>query len=100
VNYFAWTLTTLLMLTGFAGTVLPLLPGTLLIFAVARLHKLLLPASLSWTAVVVLAVMWLLSLAVDVLCTVATTRWFGGSKWGMAGAGAARSSGCSFRCRH
>ncbi len=87
MHFLIWTLTATLMLTGLAGTLLPLLPGTLLILVAAILHKLLLPAALSWTIVGLLAALWLVSVALDVLGTVATTRWFGGSKWGMAGAG-------------
>ncbi|HUL55333.1 MAG TPA: DUF456 domain-containing protein [Opitutaceae bacterium] len=83
----AWCLTTLLLLAGLIGTVVPLLPGTTLILAATVLHKLMLPATISWGAVGGIAALWLLSLLVDFACVLVGTRLGGGTKWGMAGAG-------------
>lgn len=83
-----WILTVGLMLVGLVGVVLPLVPGTLLILLGAVAHKLLLPGSLSWTVIGFLAGFWLLSMVADFGGVLIGTRWFGGSKWGMAGAGA------------
>ena len=82
-----WCLTTLLLLTGLAGTLLPLVPGTTLVFGAVVLHKLLLPATLSWAAVGWIGGLWLLSLVIDLAGVMIGTRLGGGSKWGMAGAG-------------
>jgi hypothetical protein len=82
-----WCLTGGLMLTGLVGTVVPLLPGTTLILLAAALHKLLLPASLSWAMVGLIGAIWLVSLLTDIAGVALGTRWFGGGKWGMAGAG-------------
>jgi uncharacterized protein len=82
-----WSLTLVLMLIGLVGTFVPLLPGTTLILAAALIHKLVLPASISWVAFVWIAVFWLVSIAADIGCTLLGTRLFGGTKWGMAGAG-------------
>jgi uncharacterized protein YqgC (DUF456 family) len=81
-----WSLSLLLMMIGLAGVVVPLLPGTTLILAGAVLHKLLLPDSLSWVAIAFIALFWVLSILADVGGVILGTRWFGGSKWGMAGA--------------
>jgi uncharacterized protein YqgC (DUF456 family) len=81
-----WCLTGTLMFVGLTGVVLPLLPGTTLIFAAALLHKLILPASLSWVVVGLVGAFWLASVVSDFACVLLGTRVFGGSKWGMAGA--------------
>ncbi len=89
----AWSLTVALLLVGLAGTVLPLVPGTTLIFAAVVLHRLLLPATISWGAVAVVGAFWLVSLAVDFAGVIIGTRLGGGSKWGMAGAGGGAAIG-------
>ncbi|HYP17443.1 MAG TPA: DUF456 domain-containing protein [Opitutus sp.] len=81
-----WCLTGFLMLVGFAGVIVPLLPGTTLILIAAIIHKLALPADLSWLAVGFVALFWLLSVIADFAGVLLGTRMFGGSKWGMAGA--------------
>ena len=82
-----WCLTALLLAAGLVGVLLPLLPGTTLIFAGVVLHKLLLPASISWATVGWIALLWLLSLAIDITGVLLGTRLGGGSKWAMMGAG-------------
>lgn len=81
-----WCLTLALMFTGLVGVIVPLLPGTTLILAGALLHKILLPADLSWLTIGFIAVFWLFSIVADFGGVILGTRWFGGSKWGMAGA--------------
>lgn len=81
-----WALTLTLMLIGVIGVILPLLPGTTLILAAAIVHKLILPADLSWMAIGFIALFWLISILADLGGVILGTRWFGGSKWGMAGA--------------
>ncbi len=76
----------MLLLAGFVGSVVPLLPGTTLMLVAVLLQKWLLPDVISWTAVSWIAAFWLLSVVADFACTVLGTRLFGGSKWGMAGA--------------
>lgn len=80
----AWCLTAALLLVGLVGT---LLPGTTLILAAAVLHKLMLPATISWGVVGWITCLGILSLLVDFACVLLGTRLGGGSKWGMAGAG-------------
>ena len=81
-----WTLTLTLMLIGLAGVVIPLLPGTTLILVAAILHKLILPADLSWLAIGLITLFWVFSIIADFGGVILGTHWFGGSKWGMAGA--------------
>ncbi len=82
-----WSLTVLFFGAGLIGVLLPLVPGTTLIFAGVVIHKLLAPASLSWATVGWLAVFWALSLLFDFAGVLIGTRLAGGSKWGMTGAG-------------
>ena len=81
-----WTVTLILMLIGVAGVIVPLIPGTTLIMFAAVLHKVLLPADLSWVAIAFIGLFWVLSIIADVGGVILGTKWFGGSKWGMAGA--------------
>lgn len=81
-----WVLTIALMIAGLAGVIVPLLPGTTLILAATIIHKLILPAEISWLAVGFVALFWAVSIAADFGGVVLGTRMFGGSKWGMAGA--------------
>jgi uncharacterized protein YqgC (DUF456 family) len=91
-----WCLTVLLMLTGLVGVVLPLLPGTTLILVAVVIHKLVIPAELSWWMVGIVALFWALSIIADIAGTLLGTRWFGGTKWGMAGAGGGALVGVFF----
>lgn len=86
MEWLVWFLTALLTLVGFAGVLIPLLPGTTLILAGFVIHKLLLPSSLGWTPLVWIAAVWFISVIVDFLGVMIGARLFGGSKWGMAGA--------------
>jgi uncharacterized protein YqgC (DUF456 family) len=81
-----WTLTTVLMVAGLAGTVLPLLPGPVLIFVGGVLHTILRPESkMSWWGIGLLALLLALSFLVDFVSGALGTKHFGGSKWGVAG---------------
>lgn len=96
VEYVYWTITVLLLLTGLVGSVVPLLPGTTLIFVSVLLHRWMLPETIGWTAIVWIGVIWLFSIAADLLCTLIGARLFGGSKWGMGGAGGGAMIGMFF----
>lgn len=81
-----WSLTLVLMLIGFVGVIVPMLPGTTLILAAAVIHKVILPNDLSWLAIALIALFWLFSIVADIGGVILGTKWFGGSRWGMAGA--------------
>lgn len=94
--YLVWTLTIVLTLIGLAGVVVPLLPGTTLIFAAMVVHKLLLPNDLSWAIIAWIGGIWVVSVIVDFAGVILGTRLFGGGKWGMAGAGGGALIGMFF----
>src|SRR3954463_1812647 len=74
-----WTLTTVLMLTGLAGTVLPLLPGPLLIYVGGIAHTLLRPQSgMSWPGLIIFTLLLIASYVVDFMSGAVGTKWFGG----------------------
>ncbi|MDI1248886.1 MAG: DUF456 domain-containing protein [Lacunisphaera sp.] len=91
-----WGFAILLVLTGLAGSVIPLLPGTTLILLGALFQKWLLPDTLTWLAVGWMAGFWGLSVVSDIGCTLLGTRWSGGGKWGMAGAAGGAMAGMFF----
>jgi uncharacterized protein YqgC (DUF456 family) len=91
-----WGVVLLLLGVGLAGSVVPLLPGTTLMFAAVLLQKWLLPDSLTWFAVGWIGAFWLVSVVLDVLGTLLGTRLFGGSRWGMAGASGGALAGMFF----
>lgn len=91
-----WGFAILLILAGLAGSVIPLLPGTTLILLGALFQKWLLPDTLTWLAVGWMAGFWGLSVVSDIVCTLLGTKWFGGGKWGMAGATGGAMAGMFF----
>lgn len=96
MEYIYWSIAILLVLAGLFGSAVPLLPGPTLILLGVCFQKWLLPATLSGTAVVWVAVFWLLSVVGDIGCTMLGTRLFGGGKWGMAGATGGALAGMFF----
>jgi len=76
----------LLMGLGLAGSILPVVPGTLLILLAALGHKLLATSSVSWWVFAVMVLIALLGQLTEVLAGVAGSKWLGGGKWGMIGA--------------
>jgi uncharacterized protein YqgC (DUF456 family) len=80
-------LTLLVMLCGVAGSVLPGLPGTPLIFAAALGHKLwFADQSASWLTVVVLGFLAVLSVLMDFVATTYGARRLGATWRGILGA--------------
>lgn len=94
--YLWWSLTLLLILVGLVGSVVPLLPGTTLIFAGAVLQRVLLPETIGTAAVVWIGVLWVGSVLADFACTLIGARLLGGSRWGMTGAGGGAFVGMFF----
>ena len=84
----AWILTSLLLLAGLAGVFLPILPGHLLIFVAALVHWWMLgeEAGVEWWTLVVLGLLLILSQVAEYWSGALGTKWFGGTRWGMAGA--------------
>ncbi len=82
-----WILTFFLMLTGLLGTVIPLLPGTVLILGGAVVHRLALgpEVSVGWGTLVVLLLWTLLAQALDLLSGSMGAKYFGATRWGAVG---------------
>jgi uncharacterized protein YqgC (DUF456 family) len=77
-----------LIIVGFLGTFLPVLPGPILIVTGAVIHRLWLGPehSLSWLTLGLLAFLLLCSIVADNLASAMGAKWFGATKWGMYGA--------------
>ena len=84
----AWVVTICLLVLGFVGTLVPFLPGHLILFFAAGAHWLMLrqDSGVEWWTFVVLGVLLILSQVFEFLSGAAGTRWFGGTRWGAAGA--------------
>lgn len=81
-----WTLTISLLVLGLIGSVVPLLPGPFLIFIAGILHTWLRPESaMSWQGIVILSLWLVLAYIVDMVSGALGARWFGASRWGIAG---------------
>jgi uncharacterized protein len=88
MDWLWWLLTFGLMLAGLAGTLVPVLPGTTLVFAGALVHRVAFgpKRSVGWGVIMGMAVLLLLSLAVDFLGGMLGAKWGGASRWGIIGA--------------
>lgn len=84
----AWMVTGCLLLLGFIGTLVPFLPGHLILFFAAIAHRLMLgnESGVEWWTFVVLGVLLIVSQVLEFMSGAMGTRWFGGSKWGASGA--------------
>lgn len=81
-----WTLIALLMLAGLCGTVFPLLPDTPLIVGAAVVHHFVFGArGASWTTLLVLTLLMLVSLALDFVSGSMGAKYFGATRWGAIG---------------
>ena len=90
--------TTLLLVAGLAGVFLPVLPGHLLIFLAAVAHWVMLgpEAGVGWWTLAVLGVLLIVAQVAEYGSGAVGTRWFGGSRWGAAGAVAGGLAGIFF----
>ena len=84
----AWLVTACLLALGLVGTLVPFLPGHLILFFAAVGHWLMLrgESGVEWWAFVVLGLLLALSQVFEFLSGAMGTRWFGGTRWGAAGA--------------
>ncbi len=84
-----WTVVASLVIAGFAGTFLPILPGTTLILAGCAIHYFALgleSSGLSWIGLAIITVLYVISVIVDYLSGAIGAKWFGSTKWGIWGA--------------
>lgn len=84
----AWIVTICLLIVGFIGTLVPFLPGHLILFFAAVGHWLMLreDSGVEWWTFVVLGLLLTLSQIFEFMSGAVGTRWFGGTRWGAAGA--------------
>lgn len=79
-----WFLSLGLMLVGLIGTVVPLVPGTVLILCGAVLNHFALQA-IGWPTLVSLTVMMIAAQALDIVSGSLGAKWFGATRWGAIG---------------
>ena len=86
MTVFWWVFTLLLMLFGLVGSVLPWIPGAVIIFAAAVIHYIFLPGqSVGIPTLIALGVLMIIALILDVLSGSLGAKWFGASRWGAIG---------------
>ncbi len=76
----------LLLVAGFLGAFLPIIPGLPLMALGVWLHKLLLPEVLSWWTVGLFIFTAILAYGLDIAATAFTARWAGAGRAGVWGA--------------
>lgn len=84
----AWLITSCLLLAGALGCLVPVVPGQLILLIAAVGHRLMLgpDSGLRWWSFVVLGALMAISQTLEIASGSAGTRWFGGTRWGAAGA--------------
>ena len=88
MDFIWWFAAIVVMAVGLIGTVLPVVPGTTIILAAAVGHRLMVGAErgMSWWAISLLVVLTLTSYALGVASGYMGAKYFGASRWGVAGA--------------
>jgi len=88
MELFWWFFTIALFALGLIGTIVPVLPGTTIIFAAAAIHRLMLgpDKSVGWKTIAALALLTLVSYVFDFLGSYFGAKYFGATKWGAFGA--------------
>ena len=88
MELFWWFFTVALFAVGLIGTVLPILPGTTIIFAAAVIHCLMLgpEKSIGWQTIAILVLLTLATYALDFLSGYFGAKYFGATRLGMFGA--------------
>jgi uncharacterized protein len=79
-----WFLTLALMVIGLVGTVVPLVPGTVLILCGAVLNHFFLH-SIGWPTLLALTLMMIAAQALDIVSGSLGAKWFGATRWGAIG---------------
>jgi uncharacterized protein YqgC (DUF456 family) len=83
-----WLFAIALMAVGLIGTVLPAVPGAVIILAAAVIHQIMLGSekSLGWWNIAALVVLTLMSYALEFASGYFGAKRFGATKWGAFGA--------------
>jgi uncharacterized protein YqgC (DUF456 family) len=86
-QFFFIAITIILMVAGLAGSVLPMLPGTPLIFLGALIYAWYTNFTVvTWGILIVLLTLMLLSQLLENLASMIGAKKFGASRWGITGA--------------
>ncbi len=88
MDLFWWLVAIILMAIGLIGTVIPVLPGAVIIFAAAVLHQVMLGTdkSLGWWNIAVLGLLAVLSYVIEFVTGYFGAKRFGATRWGITGA--------------
>lgn len=88
MELFWWATALVLMALGIIGTILPAVPGTVIILGAAILHRVMLgpEKSIGWWTIGLLVLLTLASYAIDFAGGLVGARRFGATRWGMLGA--------------
>ncbi len=84
-----WALVITLLVVGFLGTFLPILPGTTMILAGILAHYFMMgmeESGLTWQGIVIIVILYIASIVIDWISGAVGAKWFGSSKWGIIGA--------------
>lgn len=79
-----WLATILLMAAGLVGTIVPLVPGTVLILCGAVLAHFSLHV-IGWPTLLVLTLLMVLAQLLDILSGAVGAKYFGATRWGAIG---------------
>jgi len=87
-DFFWWLGVIIVMAIGLIGTVLPVIPGTTIILAAAIVHRIVVgpEKGMAWWGIGGLILLTLVSYALDFASSYFGAKYFGATKWGVAGA--------------
>lgn len=86
LNYWALSVATIIILIGLAGTVLPVLPGVVIVWIGQIIYKLWVPEDLTWTFILINGVLALVAQVLDFVMSYYGARRFGATWRGGVGA--------------
>ncbi len=84
-----WIIVGVLLIVGFVGTFVPIIPGTTLIWVGMLVHYFSMgmeQSGLAWQGLVFVTLLYVLTLIIDWVSGALGAKWFGSSKWGIIGA--------------
>ena len=84
--FIAWGILATAAAMGLLGVFVPVIPGAIVFFLGALIHKLMLPDVFAWWSIGILGVLMFLDRVVDFFATAMGSKWFGGTRWGIFGA--------------
>ena len=88
MEFIWWLVAIVLMAIGLLGTVLPVVPGAVIILAAAVLHRIMVGpvAGASWWIIGLLVLLALASYALELGASYLGAKRFGATRWGILGA--------------